>query len=120
MRVFVSSVIDGYEDYRKAAKEAIRLLGDTPVMAEYDFGAKPMTPREACLEGVRGSDVYAGLFGSRYGYVTDRGISATEEEFEEAQRRGLPAVLGELWNCHVLSGITTGASGRPTRRNMHT
>jgi hypothetical protein len=95
LRVFVSSVIDGYEDVRKAAREAIQLLGDTPMMAEYDFGAKPMTPREACLEGVRGSDIYVGLFGSRYGYVTDRGISATEEEFEEAQQRGLPVLIFE-------------------------
>ena len=95
MRVFVSSVIGGYEDCREAARAAIQLLGDIPVMAEYDFGAKPMTPREACLEGVRGSDAYIGLFGRRYGFVADQGKSVTEEEFEEAQRRGLPILIFE-------------------------
>lgn len=58
-------------------------------MAEYDFGAKPMSPRDACLEGVRKSDVYIGLFGKRYGHKTDRGKSVTEEEFDEARRRGI-------------------------------
>lgn len=93
MKVFISSVIGEYEEYRTAAREAVRLVGEAPVMAEYDFGAKPMSPREACLGGVRESDVYIGLFGSRYGYVADRGVSATEEEFEEAQREGVPILV---------------------------
>jgi hypothetical protein len=93
VRVFISSVIGEYEEYRAAAREAVQLVGETPVMAEHDFGARPMSPREACLAGVRESDIYVGLFGCRYGYITDRGISATEEEFEEAQREGIPTLV---------------------------
>lgn len=95
MKVFVSSVIRGYEHYREVARNAIPLVGSVPVMAEYDFGAKPVSPREACLEGVRESDVYIGLFGEHYGYITDEEKSATEEEFEEARRRGLKILIFE-------------------------
>jgi hypothetical protein len=59
------------------------------MMAE-DFGAKPYSAQIACLEGVRASDIYVGIFGARYGYVTVAGISVTEEEFLEARKRGLP------------------------------
>lgn len=95
MKVFVSSVISDYEEYRGAARNAIQVLGEVPVMAEHDFGAKPMSPRDACLEGVRKSDVYIGLFGKRYGYQTDRGKSVTEEEFEEARCRSLHILVFE-------------------------
>jgi len=95
MKVFVSSLIRGYEEYRAAARDAITVLGEVPVMAEHDFGAKPVTPREACLEGVRQSDVYVGLFGGRYGHVSEGGMSATQEEFEEARRRGLAILVFE-------------------------
>src|SRR5688572_23748068 len=95
MKVFVSSVIRGYEHYREAARNAIPLVGSVPVMAEYDFGAKPVSPREACLEGVGESDVYVGLFGEHYGYITDEEKSATEEEFEEARLHGLKILIFE-------------------------
>jgi hypothetical protein len=95
MKVFVSSVISRYEHYREVARSAIMLVGSVPVMAEYDFGAKPISPRDACLEGVRESDVYVGLFGEQYGYITDEETSATEEEFEEARRRGLEILIFE-------------------------
>lgn len=95
MKVFVSSLIRGYEEYRAAARDAITVLGEVPVMAEHDFGARPVSPREACLEGVRQSDVYVGLFGSRFGHVSEAGKSATQEEFEEARRRGLVILVFE-------------------------
>lgn len=79
-KVFISSVINGYADYRDAAKRAVRDLHQEPVMAE-DFPALSRSPRTACLDGVRTSDVYVGLFGARFS-------QATIDEYEEAKRSG--------------------------------
>lgn len=92
MRVFVSSVIDGFKEFRLAVRHAITLLGFDPVMAE-DFPAQPRSPGIACLEQVRSSDIYVGVLGPRYGSLTDSGRSATEEEFDEASRLSLPRLI---------------------------
>ncbi len=91
-RVFISSVISGFEDFRQAARRAITLLSFEPVMAE-DFPAQSRSPEAACLDGVRSSDVYVGILGPRYGSLTDSGRSATEEEFEEASHLSLPRLI---------------------------
>ena len=58
------------------------------------FGADPRQPIEVCLEKVRGSDVYVGIIGHRYGtIVEDFGKSYTEMEYEEATRKNLPCFL---------------------------
>jgi Domain of unknown function (DUF4062) len=66
VRVFISSVIGGMEEYRLAAAAGIGALGHHAVRAE-DFGASADSPQVACLRGVRESDVVALLIGSRYG-----------------------------------------------------
>jgi hypothetical protein len=88
-KVFISSVMRDFQVERQAAKQAVEALDLRPVMAE-DFGSKPHSPKTACLEGVRASDIYIGIVGPRYGYVTPKGASVTEEEFEEARKRGVP------------------------------
>ena len=88
-KAFISSVINGFEAERAAARAAVESLDMEPVMAER-FGAQSESPQEACLKSVRESDVYIGILGPRYGYVTAAGISVTEEEFLEARDRGLP------------------------------
>lgn len=93
-RVFISSVMRGFEAERAAARAAVVSLRQEPVMAE-DFGAKPYSPEVACLEGVRASDIYVGLFGSRYGSLTPSERSVTGEEFLEARRLGLPILCFE-------------------------
>lgn len=96
-KVFISSVIEGFEAERNAARSAVESIPMKPVMAE-DFGAKPISPQAACLAGVRGSDLYIGIFGHRYGHVASSGIPATEEEFNEARDRGIPIFLF-VQNC---------------------
>ena len=94
-RIFISSVMRDFAPERAAAKEAITRLRQQPVMAE-DFGAQPVSSQTACLEGVRSSHIYVGIFGPRYGYVAPRsGLAATEEEFNEARQRGLPILCFE-------------------------
>lgn len=86
-----------YEDVRAAARQTVISMQQDPVMAE-DFGAQPTTPQDACLEGVRASDLYVGIFGNRYGYEAKSTLSATEEEFQEAERLGKPIL------CFVQEG----------------
>ena len=96
-KVFVSSVMRGFAAEREATRRAVETLRHVPIMAE-DFGATATTPQVACLEGVRQSDIYVGVFGARYGTRVVSGLSPTEEEFREAERRGLDML------CFVANG----------------
>lgn len=87
-RVFVSSVMEGFEDRRVAAQMAIERVGADPVMAE-DFPTGGGSPRNACLDGVASSDACAIIVGSRGGWTTPSGKLVVEEEYEEAVRRNL-------------------------------
>lgn len=84
MRVFISSVITGYEDFRDAVVAAVVSLGHEVIRAE-DFGASPSTPQQTCLGGVRDADVVVLLAGARYGVIQPSGRSATDEEYREAR-----------------------------------
>ena len=85
--VFISSVSEGYQSIRQAAREAITKAGGKPIGFE-DFPALDKTSRNACLDGVRDCDVYLSIFGARYGFIAPSGFSATEEEFNEAFQIG--------------------------------
>lgn len=97
MKVFISSVIQGLEDFREAAARAARVLKHEVKRAE-DFGALPQTPQQACLAGVRWGDVVVLVLGNRYGTPQASGVSATHEEYREAR--------GER---EVLAFVLTGA-----------
>lgn len=84
MKVFISSVMGGFEQYRAAARAGVRAVGSNPVMAE-DFGARDESSRRACLREVREADVVVLVLGERYGPVLDEGTSATEQEYAEAR-----------------------------------
>lgn len=86
MKVFISSVIGGFEAEREATAKAIKSLGHDVVRAE-DFGASSSSPRVACLEAVRTSELVILVMGGRYGEIQGSGKSATHEEFHEAQGR---------------------------------
>ncbi len=101
-KIFVSSVMRDFMEYRQAAKSAVETLRHEAIMAE-DFGAVSASPQAACIEGVRQSEVYVGVFGERYGDRAESGLSPTEEEFREAQRRGIDVL------CFVSKGqLDTG------------
>lgn len=86
MKFFISSVIGGYEEYRDTIQDVIESLGHEAIRAE-KFGASSASPRVACLSGVREADAIVLLIGRRYGDVQASGLSATHEEFHEAQNR---------------------------------
>jgi hypothetical protein len=84
-RVFVSSVMDGFEEYRHAARSGVIAAGGDPVLVE-DFPSLPISSRTACLDGVASSDIYIGMVGKRGGWTAPSGKLVVEEEFEEARR----------------------------------
>lgn len=86
MKVFISSLIAGFEPFREAVRSAVTTLRHEPVMAE-DFGARPSSPQVACLSGLREADAVVLVLGDRYGAVQASGLSATHEEYREAQGR---------------------------------
>jgi hypothetical protein len=87
-RVFVSSVMNGFGEYRLAARQGIIAAGGTPVLVE-DFPSLPLSPRTACLDGVASCDIYIGIIGNRGGWTAPSGKLVVEEEYEEARRRKL-------------------------------
>ena len=91
MKVFVSSVVDGYEHFRDAVCRAIKARDHDPVLMGQTNPALPHTPRKACLDGVAASDVVVLLLGSRYGSVhsaNEVAMSATHEEWGHARDLG--------------------------------
>ena len=92
MKVFISSVVRGYEKYREAAAEAVETLGYQVSRSE-DFPARPDTPQQACLGEIRGSDAVILLLGEKYGAKQDSGLSATQEEYNEAKKNNIPVLV---------------------------
>lgn len=86
MKIFISSLISGFEAFRQAARAAVTSLGHEALMAE-DFGARPTTPQIACLNAVREADIVVLILGDRYGALQPSALSATHEEYREAQGR---------------------------------
>ena len=84
MKVFISSVISGFESYRDAAADAITSLGYEVICAE-NMGAVASSPQGACLAGVRQADLTVLMLGERYGIRQPSGLSATHEEYREAR-----------------------------------
>ena len=91
-RVFVSSVMEDYGDVRDAASDGIRRAGCEPIRAE-DFSAASISPRNACLDGVRSADALVLLLGARYGFVGPSGLAVTEEEYNEARKNHKPVFV---------------------------
>ena len=98
-KIFVSSVVNGFEEYRRAAKLAIELMGDKPIMCE-NFGAKPYSSDIACLAEVESSDIYIVILGEKYGFVGPMGDSVTQMEYRAAESSGKP-VLAFVQECHM-------------------
>ncbi len=91
-RVFVSSVVDGFADYRNAARHGVHDAGGEPVLVNEDFPSLSTSPRNACLDALESCDVYLCIVGSRGGWTAPSGRLVTEEEYEHAIRLGLPAL----------------------------
>jgi HEAT repeat protein/energy-coupling factor transporter ATP-binding protein EcfA2 len=93
VKVFISSIISGYLDRRDAAEDAITELNHDEC---FNFNAirieankhpaKNKSPQKACLDGVKESDIYLGIYPrNNYGSkISPLDISPTHEEFRQA------------------------------------
>lgn len=92
VKAFISSVIESMEEIRVAAARGAELMGYKPVLAE-KLAARPHSPQIACLTEVDNCDAFLLILSTRYGYVSDKEIAVTEEEFERAKSRGKPILI---------------------------
>lgn len=93
-RAFISSVMRDMGPEREAVASAVERVGATPVLFER-LGGRDDGPQLAYLDGVRGSDIYFGILGDRYGVPDETGYSPTHREYNEAVHQGLRI---SVWN----------------------
>lgn len=89
----VSSVVDGFAEYREAARKGIEGAGGRAILVNEDFPSIADSSRNVCLDAVAASDVYAVIVGRRGGWKTPSGKLVVEEEFEEAARLRKPVLV---------------------------
>jgi hypothetical protein len=90
--VFISSLARGeMGSVRVAARDAVDSLGMRPVMFETE-PASPQDSRRALLDRIPHCDALLLILGAEYGEPGARGVSPTEEEFQEAVRHGIPVL----------------------------
>lgn len=92
-RVFVSSVVEGFDAYREAARAAIHSAGGEAILVNEDFPSIHTSSRNACLDAVASSDIFVLLIGRRGGWRTPSGRLVVEEELEEARKRRIPILV---------------------------
>ncbi|WP_255301176.1 DUF4062 domain-containing protein [Pseudomonas syringae] len=92
MKVFISSVVKGFEHFRAAAKDAVETLDMKPIMSEY-FGARTYSSEHACLTEVDQCDVYILILGANYGYEPQPALSVTQQEFRQAVSKRKPILV---------------------------
>ena len=92
-RVFVSSVIEGFAEYRQAARSGIDQAGGEAVLVNEDFPSQASSSRNTCLDAIDSCDVFLLVLGGRGGWKTPSGRLVVEEEFEHARARKLPVIV---------------------------
>jgi ATP-dependent DNA helicase RecG len=107
-KVFISSVQDEFRDERISLEQYLRndvllKLYFEPFLFER-ISATSHSPETVYLENIGEADVYIGLMGKTYGFEDKDGISATENEYIEARRKGLSCwiyILKTIDNRHA-------------------
>jgi len=98
LQIFISGTQDDLQPERMAVAETIRALGHTPLMAE-TYGAQPMPSYDAIREMIARADIYLGVYGARYGWKMESGVSVTEFEFTEFRRTRPSRILVYVKDC---------------------
>ena len=92
-KVFVSSVMRGYDAERAAVRTAIESLGLRALMAGTAAPASPDPSKTALLALIDEADAVVLILGARYGFVAEHGLSPTEDEFNHARATGKPVFV---------------------------
>jgi hypothetical protein len=101
-RVFISSVMVGMTELRRLVAHAIEAEGAHPVWFE-NFGGRDDDAEAAYLGEVASSTIYLGVLGEKYGRLLKSRMSATYEEYQEADKQNLSV---SVW---VQQGINADA-----------
>ena len=96
-KIFISSVIRNFEEFRQATKSAVELMGHNPIMSE-NFSARSYSSETACIHEVEQSDIYLVVIGEKYGFETEEGISVTHAEFRAAKNSNR-SILALIQQC---------------------
>src|SRR5687767_864877 len=92
-KIFISSTIADLPNERKAALKAVEKSGGFPVMSEFTIEAQSTDSLTACLEKVKGSDLYVLILGGRYGWQPENKESVTELEYQTAVACEVPILV---------------------------
>jgi hypothetical protein len=91
--IYISSTYKDLINERQAAAQAARRLDHTTKVME-DYVAADERPVDKCLQDVRNSNVYIGIFAMRYGFIpTGYDKSITHLEYEAAKQAGIPCLI---------------------------
>ena len=92
-KAYISSTYIDLVEYREAVYKALR-KNRYDVIAMEDYVASDERPLDKCLQDVRESSVYIGIFGRRYGYIPPNHTqSITELEYREASKARVPVLV---------------------------
>jgi formylglycine-generating enzyme required for sulfatase activity/predicted Ser/Thr protein kinase len=92
-KIYISSTYVDLKKEREAASQAVRQLGHQAIAME-DYVAADKRPVDKCLQDVRSSDAYVGIFAWRYGFIPDGyDKSITHLEYEAAKKAGIPCLV---------------------------
>lgn len=81
------------QPYRRKVQDTLTQL-EAIVRGMEQFGSKPGSPVEECIQVVQSCRLFVGVFGMRYGSVPDGyEKSMTHLEYDEAQRLQLPSLI---------------------------
>ena len=92
-RVFVSSVVEGFSEFREAARAGIEAVGGEPLLVNEDFPSLATSSRNACLDAVDSCDYLISIVGQRGGWEAPGGKLVVEEEYEHAVTRKMPVLV---------------------------
>jgi hypothetical protein len=91
--IYISSTYEDLIKEREAAAQAVRSLEHSALRME-DYVASDKRPLDKCLEDVKKSDIYVGIFARRYGFIPDGyDKSITHLEYEAAGKKGIPRLI---------------------------
>ena len=89
-KIFISGVQKELKEERFAVK---KIIAENVLLKEYfkaflfeDSPAKSKSAKISYISEIRKCDIYLGILGNEYGAVNKNKLSATEQEFREAQR----------------------------------
>lgn len=97
LRIFISSTMEDLQEERMSIVEAIGKNRFWESAYAESFVARSESPRALCLDEVRSSHIYIGIFKNRYGYIpvddNPRQFSVVALEYEEAKKNQIPIFI---------------------------